>query len=386
MECLCNGKFWGEKSIARSINELKFNYKFNVDPNVGVTATDYFDNTEGYFTADYDLVRFKLGRDQKQIGYGQFKNILDVNTPQFDYFSFDINYKFFSFSYFHGKLLGVTSSRIDSIQGKINSVDSKYIGYHRLGFNISRDFSIGAGEMIVYANRPIDLSYLNPFNFYKGIEHSNQDRDNSMLFLDFTNNSIKGIKFFGSVLIDDIDFSKIGTGWYGNQILYNFYLFSTILYDIAPLDLKFQYMRIEPYVYTHRIFDNNYSNLGYSLVSPVEPNSEIFYFGLSYFPYYRLGLNVDLTYSIHGANELNNDGTIHKNVGGDQNIGFRNFDDTKAYFLDGVREYLRSITFSAVFEPVKNYFISAKLTYENSDFRNSSGNFLAGYALLNLRI
>ncbi|MDP4174722.1 MAG: capsule assembly Wzi family protein [Bacteroidota bacterium] len=380
-----NGRFWGQRSISRSINELKFNYKFNANPNE-VTATDYFDNTEGYFTLDYDLIKFKIGRDYKQIGYGQYKTILDVNTPQFDYVSFDFNYKIFSFSYFHGKLLGQSSVRSDSIQGEINSVDSKYIGYHRLGFNFSKDFTLGIGEMIVYANRPIDLSYLNPFNFYKGTEHANQDRDNSFLFFDFSNNSIQGLKLFGSVLIDDIDFGKIGSGWYGNQLAYNFYLFSSNLYDIAPIDLKFQYLRIEPFVYTHRIFDNNYSNLGYSLVSPIKPNSELFYLGLSYHPYYRLGINLDLTYSIHGANQVNEQGTIVKNFGGDPNVGHRPFDQESVFFLDGVHEYLRSIAFSAVFEPIRNYFVSGKLVFENSDFGNSPGNYVAAFALLNLRL
>ncbi|MGE5683259.1 MAG: hypothetical protein ACM34K_20545 [Bacillota bacterium] len=380
-----NGKFWGERSIAGQINELKFNYKFNADPRA-VTATDYFDNTEGYLTLDYDLVRFKLGREQKQIGYGHYKTILDVNTPQFDYFSFDIDYKAFNFSYFHGKLLGRSSVQGDSIQGIINSVDSKYIGYHRLGVKFSDHFALGAGEIIIYANRPVDFSYLNPFNFYKGTEHANQDRDNSMLFFDFSNNSFRGLRLSGSVLIDDIDFGKIGTGWYGNQLAYNLNFYSANFYPIIPLELQFQYIRVEPYVYTHRIYNNNYSNLGYSLVSPVLPNSEIFYLGLSYHPTYRLGLNLDFTYSVHGANELNSNGTIKRNVGGDPNIGMRAFDEPIVHFLDGVHEYFRSITFSAVFEPVKNYFISGELTYGNNDLQNSHGKYLAAYALINLRI
>ena len=53
--------------------------------------------------------------------------------------------------------------------------------------------------MIVYSNRSMDLSYINPFNFYKSAEHANQDRDNSLLFLDLQNNSLKGISFYGSI-------------------------------------------------------------------------------------------------------------------------------------------------------------------------------------------
>jgi hypothetical protein len=59
----------------------------------------------------------------------------------------------------------------------------KFLVYHRIGFNINRHFNFGVGEFIIYGRRGIDLSYLNPFAFYKSIEHSNRDRDNSMLFL-----------------------------------------------------------------------------------------------------------------------------------------------------------------------------------------------------------
>jgi len=34
--------------------------------------------------------------------------------------------------------------------------------------------------------------------------------------------SIKGLKFFGTLYLDDLDFSKLGTSWYGNQAIYNF--------------------------------------------------------------------------------------------------------------------------------------------------------------------
>lgn len=381
-----NGKFFGDKSAAGQINELKFNFKFNADAKK-LTATDYFDNTEGYLSADYDIIRFKIGRDQMQIGYGNYKTFLDINTPQFDYLSFDVNYKALNFSWFHGKLLGSESTIFDPVQGEINQVASKYIGYHRIGINISDDFGFGLGEMIIYSNRPVDFSYLNPFNFYKGAEHANQDRDNSMLFLDLRNNTLRGLKLTASVLIDDIDFGKIGTGWYGNQLLYDINLHSVSLYNILPADMKLQYVRIEPFVYTHRIYDNSFSNLNYSLAAPLQPNSSILNASFTYRPQFRLALNAELTYILHGANELNSDGSIKRNTGGDSRIGYRIGDNPYVHFLDGTKEIRRAVSFSAQYEPVRNYFISGKLTYEwNNTAFSKSNTSAAGFVLLNLRI
>ncbi|MGE5350556.1 MAG: hypothetical protein ACM3P0_00630 [Acidobacteriota bacterium] len=381
-----NGKLWGNKNAARTVNELKFNYKLNANPYVN-TGTDYFDQSEGYLSADFDLVRFKIGRDQNIIGYGPVKPIIGDNTPQFDYLSMAFNYKFISFSYLHAKLLGNTSYSWDPIQGDLTKVDEKYMGYHRLGLNFSKNFSFGIGELIVYSRRSIDLSYLNPFNFYKSTEHANQDRDNSMLFVDMANYSIPGVKIAGSVLIDDIDFGKIGSGWYGNQLSYDLYLRSFNLYGIVPVDFSFEYLRVEPYVYTHRITDNNFTNMSYSLAEPVQPNSDMYLFAVNYRPVNRLTFTGEFRFSRHGANLMAPDGTLLRNFGGDVNYGHRTDDPTVARFLEGAREFYRMISFSSVFEPVKNYYISGRVLFENNSLRNTpSRKFMAAYFLVNIGI
>jgi hypothetical protein len=381
-----NGKVFGDRVAAENINELKFSYKYNLDANYA-SATEYVDNTEGYLNADFNFLRFKIGRDRKQIGYGPLNYLLSENVPQFDYISFDLEFQPLTFSYFHGKLLGRINYLADSIQGGIKNIADKYIGYHRIGINISRDFSFGLGELIIYSNRSLDFGYLNPFNFYKSIEHADQDRDNSLLFLDIMNNSVKGLKLFGAVLLDDMDFSKIGTGWYGNQLLYNFTLYSSNLYKIIPMEIYLQYIRCEPYVYTHRINDNNYTNSVYSLADPLQPNSDVLVTRLNFVPQYRLNLFLEFSYSRHGANQLNNDGTIKKNVGGHVNVGHREKDATQVHFLDGDKEYFRSISVGAVFQPIKNYFLTGRINYRKNSLQNNLiQNYLTANIIIGLRI
>lgn len=380
-----NGKIWGDREASLTLNELKFNYKYNTDPTIH-TAIDFIDNTEGHFSIDYDNVKFKIGRDYKRIGFGQINYILGNNIPRFDYISLDLNYSIFSFSYFHGKLLGILNARIDSVQGAIREIPDKYIAYHRLDFDFSRHFALGFGEMAIYGNRSIDFSYLNPFNFYKSVEHSNQDRDNSLLFFDIKNNSIKGCKIIGAILIDDIDFSKLGTSWFGNQLLYNLSIFSSNLNHIIPLDISFQYLRIEPYVFTHRILDNNYTHSQYNLAAPIQPNSDIYSIRLNYRPGHRLFLNLDFTFTRHGANITNSEGKITLNAGGDVLVGHRESDPVNAPFLDGAHEYYRTVTFDAVYEPFNNYFISGRLNYQNNSLQYEVQNFLSGNIVLDIRI
>ena len=147
------------------VDQEFYNYKFNVDQEG--FGDDYFDETSGFLSADFKYVKFKIGRDRINLGYGPVKTILGSNPPEMDYVHLNMNYKAFSFSYYHGQLLGTTSVIEDSIQGGLRNVTDKYFVYHRLGLNLSKHFTFGVGETVIYSRRNIDLAYLNPFNFYK---------------------------------------------------------------------------------------------------------------------------------------------------------------------------------------------------------------------------
>ncbi|MBI2418212.1 MAG: hypothetical protein HYV28_10000, partial [Ignavibacteriales bacterium] len=125
-----------------------------------------------------------------------------------------------SYNFFHGRLLGIPRYASDSIQGQITTIPDKFIASHRLQFLIGKSTKFGVGEIIIYSNRSADFSYMNPLVFFKSIEHSNRDRDNAMLYFDLST-VYNGIKPYAMLLLDDIDYSKIGTGWYGNSVLWN---------------------------------------------------------------------------------------------------------------------------------------------------------------------
>lgn len=366
-----NGIAFGDRSASSLSDKLKFNYKFNENQD-----SSFFDDTYGYLAVDLDFVRFKIGSDRLNVGYGPVKTMLGNNSPLFNYVSFNINYNFFNFSFFHGKLLGQTTTDTSFITGSVRKIDEKYIGYHRIGFNISNNIDFGFGEFIVYGDRPIDLSYLNPFSFYKSTEHANRDRDNSMLFFDFNNTSIRGLKFYSSLLLDDINFSKLGTRWWGNQMLLTIGASSSNLYNIAPIDINVEYIRIDPYVFTHRLIRNNFSNYNFSLSALSNPNTALMYFGIDYRLNYRLFLSTSFTYYEHGANPINIDGSINENVGGSIQLGHRLFDSENTKFLAGDLEYGRIFSVKLSFEPVKQIFLTLDLNYLNENLQSNFDNKL----------
>ena len=360
-----NGLLSGDKETSYLRRDLQYNFKLNE-----TSGSTFFDETQGYLTADFNQIRFKIGRDRLKIGYGYLGSLIDDNSPPFDYIGMDINYGIFNFSYFHAKIAGALTYNPDSITGGTNVMGEKYIGYHRLGLNLSDKTQLGAGEFIIYANRPVEFSYLNPFNFYKSAEHAGEDRDNSMLFFDFSNRSIEGLKIFSYFLMDDMSFGKIGKGWYGNQTIWNLGLISSNLYKYIPMDIIAEYQMVQPYVFTHRLNETNFTSQGYSLGTFTYPNSELFFTELSYRFNYRCSASIGFLYRIHGANPLNPNGTV-KNIGGDIALGHRNYDSETAQFLDGDLEYTRMLSASVNYEPYKEIKFNIKLNYLNQSLQNS---------------
>lgn len=354
-----NGALFGDKRAGNILNSLKNNFKFNEKP-----EEKFFDEAEGYLTADFDFVSFKLGRDKMLLGYGEMKSLISDNSPLFDYISMNVNYDIFNFSYFHGKLLGKYDYLKNPITGGEAFVEEKYIAYHRFGFNLNKHADFGLGEMVVYGSRPVDFSYINPFNFYKSAEHSNRDRDNSMMFFDFNNNSIKSVKLSGLLLVDDISFSKIGSGWWGNQTLINIGLLFTQPVSSLPLDIRLEYIKIDPYVFSHRLYKNNYTNFGIGLSEPLQPNSSLISAVLEYRFSNKLKVMAGGSYAVHGANPITYNGFV-TNVGGDVLLGHRSFDSEQTVFLAGEKEYFRKIEATFIYEPMNELFIILFAEYIN---------------------
>ncbi len=359
-----NGYVMGQREAALLKRDLQYNYKYRTFDSFDIT-------TAGYITADMGLVKLKFGRDRMNIGYGPVKVVLGNNAPIFDNLHLKMHYKSVDVTYFHGKLIGKTKFVSNSITGGSNTVEEKYIGYHRLGFNISDDFNIGAAEMIIYGGRSLDINYLNPFILYKTAQNNNKDRDNSIVILDFNNKSIKGLKIYGLLFIDDIEVSKFGSPYWGNQFMYNVGFLSNNLYGIIPVDFQFEYTRIDPYVYTNRHPRNTFDSDGFGLGSFMQPNSQLFLTQINYRFTNRLKLTASFSYYVHGANPLNPDGTIKRNVGGNLFVGHRTFDSREAPFLDGDKEITRMFSAKIVYQPFKEYFLTGKLQYKTQSLQNS---------------
>jgi hypothetical protein len=353
-----NGYLWGSKSTALKISEHSYNFKLNEK-----TDSKFFDKSYSYISIEFPFINLSLGKNRQTIGYGFNKLILDENSPEFEKINLNLNYKSFGLEFTHGWL---QKSRLQNDSSGLN----KYFAHHRLSFSPSPKMKFGIGEAIIYKRTSPELSYLNPFNFYKSIEHQLQDQDNAILYFDLEYLVTKNLRLYSTFLIDDIDFARIGSGWYGNKTAFNIgaNVYSSIWQ--IPTKLYFEFTRIEPYTFTHRVNELNYTNFGFPLATEQPPNSLRIDAGANVFVNPKFSFNLNYAFTRWGRNYEENSQIV--NVGGDINYGKKPTDSDFVKFLDGRIENIHKFDFYLSYEFIRNIKFLSKFEYTRIRSKTSS--------------
>ena len=372
-----NGQLWGDRSFALSDPRLAGNVKFND------LGSPYFDFTEAYVKLQLGWFDIQFGREFRSAGVGYTdRTVLSGNAPAFDFIGFSAHYKSFRFDFFHGTLVQ-DSVFFEGLPVAAPEGARKYLSLHRFKFSLFSTANIGVGEMVIYQRVAPEFAYLNPVNFYKSAEHSLGDQDNAFIFFDLEVFPLDNLKAYGSWVIDDIDFGKMGTGWWGNQFAWHAGVINTDIAGLRDIDALVEYLRIEPYTYSNRLAGNDYTHSNIPLGSHLRPNSDALALEIRYRPSPQWKFALEYAYERHGNNVVEGDSVV-RNVGGDVFQGHRPWDATEVAFLDGVRESTDRYRARVDFEPVTNIFLLGALEYRSTSLAGARSKDLL--ARLQLRL
>ena len=359
-------QFSGSKEFALLDPRLQANAQFNRDQN-------FFDFTNGYLRYDADWLSVTFGREQLLWGMGyQDRAVLSNNTVPFDFVKIDLRSNSVHYSFLHGSLVGADSN------GK--QLASKYIAAHRFEFNAGRRVRIGLNEAILYSNQPISFTMMNPLIFLTSAELSTEmpstgeDAHNSLIWIDLEVMAAKNLRLFGSFLIDDLKFSTINasdvsrnTNKFGWQLglLWNDAL-------VPGLLLSAEYSRINPFVETHWTNANSYTSWNLPLGEKLQPNSDAWRFRVDYPVTNRLLLSGQVQFQRTGENIVDPiTGKIIYDAGSDFLHGENQLVHTN-YFLQGNRVNRTLMSFTATWQPIRQYFLDVKI-FANSIRRPDQG-------------
>jgi hypothetical protein len=141
---------------------------------------------------------------------------------------------------------------------------------HRIEFRPWGFLGLGAQEMIMTAGRPLDWTYAIPLVPLKYSEHELGDRDNAAVGVDAEVLWAGRGRFFGELLLDD--WSGWDLDFWGNKYAWSLGA-EAVGFPFASSRLQAEFFHVEPWVFTHRLPDDQMQHFGALLGSSIPANS-----------------------------------------------------------------------------------------------------------------
>jgi hypothetical protein len=225
-------------------------------------ASAFREKVIAYFRLRLPWFEVEAGRNQLAWNISPLTQLtLSQQNEPFDLIKLDRRWKKFRFTFVHAKL---------------RAAQRKFLAAHRLEIMAHSRLFIGIGESVIYGNRSAEFEYLNPLMLYHAAEHLLGDKDNNTLTIDFTAFPFHGAKFYGEFFIDDLSLEfPIGTYW-GNKIAYLGGIYWAQPFGWRSGELRFEYARVDPFVYTHDDSINVYEQDSEGLGARFGPNADRF--------------------------------------------------------------------------------------------------------------
>ena len=137
-------------------------------------------------------------------------------------------------------------------------------------------------------------------------------------------------------------------------------------FGLPDTDVRLEYVRIDPWVYTHKYPINSYQHYGWALGHWLGPNADDVFVRIGHQFTRDLSASVFFEQERQGQNEVVDrvvDGVevrdVVRDVGGDVDDGHQGGDSKHKRFLDGILEKRTSFGFEAVYEPLRNLVVRA---------------------------
>lgn len=317
---------------------------------------EYHDETVAYITCNWKNFTLLFGKDVNWWGPGYRGQLaLSAHPTSYDMVKLQFVHPKVKFTSLVGFLKNYNAGYF------YGDAEEKQIAAHRVEFAPFSFLEIGLHETVVFSGRKFEPGYYNPFMFYRSAEHYLGDSDNAAMGLDAEIKPAAGIKLYGELFIDDITTSRLGSGFYGNKYAYTAgACWANAL--VNNLDLRMEFSRTRPYLYSHKNPLNTYSHFGTVLGHFIGPNSENLFFQAEYRINGRLLVAGSFERIRHGAN------TPSVNYGGDFLVPHSTETDPEnVETLAGSRQSWKSVTAILRYEVFRNMLLELRYSESSGD-------------------
>jgi hypothetical protein len=132
--------------------------------------------------------------------------------------------------------------------------------------------------------------------------------------------------------MDDVIFSRVGTGWWGNKFAWQFGAFWAAPFGVRDLDIAAEYTHVEPFMYSHFNTQNAFTTSGEIIGSSIGPNAKRYWGQLRWSPTSKLRFDLSIALLQRGENIYDSTGSLITNVGADVEVTVRNDAENEAAY------------------------------------------------------
>lgn len=340
------------------------------------TNNVYSLEANAYVVIEPRWFRLQFGKEKLVLGPGK-RNVLFLsdNAPAFDNLRMDVTFDRIKYTYFHGFL----RSPYLAVNTRGDTSDRKYIAGHRLELKVLPWLFIAGNESVVYGGRALETQYLNPIMIYHVAEQYAGDKDNNTLSIDATAFAGRGVKAYAALFLDDYRLADNPFTYWKQQWSLLAGIFWADPVGLEDTDVRMEYTRVEPFVYTHKFGLINYTHFEQSLGTALPPNSDAVLFEGRYQPSRRHAFRTSYEFIRHG------DGDVA--VSGEE-LGYGQPGRMKKKFLMGVNETRHVVSLGATWEVFRNHYAYADYSFQHvRNFENVRGRDISQhFALIGYRL
>jgi hypothetical protein len=302
----------------------------------------------------------RFGHSKNFIGSGVRSMILsDFSAP---YLNLMMNVRLGRLEY-QSILASMNNKQVDVGVSTSVAIPQKYMTFHHLNLNITKNVNVGLFETVIFGERPFDFNYLNPIIFYRFVEGLIGSRDNALVGSDFKVVLGKSIAVYGQYILDEFNSEESKKeGWYGQknagQIGFKYFNFL----GMNQLDFQAEYNYARPYTYSHYSSYTNLVNYNTPIAHPLGANFRELILVGRYSPIAKLFIKTTLMKSVKGYD------VGATNYGGDVLKSYRENrpDDFGNFITQGNKGNISLFRLETSYMLGHNFFLD--LTYQNRSF------------------